>query len=61
MKEIEENEYNLNIPRYVDTFEPEKPIDIRKIQDNLNQISKEISEVDKELNQYLKKLGLNDI
>lgn len=29
MAEIEENESNLNIPRYVDTFEPEKPVDIK--------------------------------
>jgi type I restriction enzyme M protein len=28
--EMEENEFNLNIPRYVDTFEPEEPVDVKK-------------------------------
>uniref|UniRef100_UPI0025923E23 HsdM family class I SAM-dependent methyltransferase n=1 Tax=uncultured Flavobacterium sp. TaxID=165435 RepID=UPI0025923E23 len=30
MKELEENEFNLNIPRYVDTFEPEEEIDLKQ-------------------------------
>ena len=30
MDEIEENECNLNIPRFVDTFEPEEPIDVKR-------------------------------
>jgi len=30
MEEIEENEFNLNIPRYVDTFEPEEEIDLKQ-------------------------------
>lgn len=29
LPEIEENEYNLNVPRYVDTFEPEPRIDVK--------------------------------
>ena len=30
LTEVEENEHNLNIPRYVDTFEPEEPIDVNQ-------------------------------
>ena len=35
LEEIKENEYNLNIPRYVDTFEEEEPIDIAQVAKNL--------------------------
>ena len=61
LSEVEENEYNLNIPRYVDTFEEEEEIDIKAVQQELKQIDKEIAEVDKELNVYLKELGLDEI
>lgn len=42
LDEIKENEYNLNIPRYVDTFEEEEPIDI-------NEVNRQLSEVDAEI------------
>ena len=61
MSEIEENDYNLNIPRYVDTFEEEEEIDIKQVQKDLKDIDKEIAEVDKELNVYLKELGLEEL
>lgn len=61
LQEIEENEYNLNIPRYVDTFEEEEEIDIKQVQQDLKEIDKQIVEVDKELNVYLKELGLDEI
>lgn len=61
MSEIKENEYNLNIPRYVDTFEEEEEIDIKAVQQDLKEIDKQIAEVDKELNVYLKELGLEEI
>ena len=61
LQEIEENEYNLNIPRYVDTFEEEEPIDIQQVQKDLKEIDKQIEEVDKELNVYLKELGLEEL
>ena len=61
MSEIKENEYNLNIPRYVDTFEEEEEIDIKAVQQDLKDIDKQIAEVDKELNVYLKELGLEEI
>ena len=41
MEVIEENEFNLNIPRYVDTFEPEEPIDVNVALAELEQAEKE--------------------
>ena len=61
LQEVEENEYNLNIPRYVDTFEEEEEIDIKQVQQELKEIDKQIEKVDKELNVYLKELGLDEI
>ena len=58
LDEIEENDYNLNIPRYVDTFEEEEPIDLDQVQKDLNQIDDEIIEVEQEINSYLKELGV---
>ena len=61
LQEVEDNEYNLNIPRYVDTFEEEEEIDIKQVQQELKEIDKQIEEVDKELNVYLKELGLEEL
>lgn len=56
--EIRENEYNLNIPRYVDTFEEEEMIDIDKVRSNIADIEKELEEVQAQMDAYLKELGL---
>lgn len=54
--DVEENEFNLNIPRYVDTFEPEEQIDLKTaIKDFQKAISAE-NKVEKELNELLDKL-----
>jgi type I restriction enzyme M protein len=58
LDEIKENEYNLNIPRYVDTFEEEDPIDLQQVQSNIAQLKVEIAEVEKQMDAYLKELGL---
>lgn len=58
LKEIEDNDYNLNIPRYVDTFEEEEPIDLEQVQKDLNQIDDEITDVEQEIEGYLKELGV---
>lgn len=58
LKEIEDNEYNLNIPRYVDTFEEEEPIDIHQVMAEIKQLEQERAELDKEIEKYLKELGL---
>jgi type I restriction enzyme M protein len=56
--EIKENEYNLNIPRYVDTFEEEEEIDIAALQVEIDDIENELSNVRKQMNGYLKELGI---
>jgi type I restriction enzyme M protein len=58
LKEIKENEYNLNIPRYVDTFEEEEIIDLDKVKDKLKDINDAIFDKEKELSKHLKALGL---
>lgn len=57
-KEIKENDYNLNIPRYVDTFEEEDPVDMEKVSENIKDIKEELSEIETKMDEYLKKLGL---
>ena len=58
LEEIKENDYNLNIPRYVDTFEQEEFIDIEAVQKNIKEINAELEEVQKKMDEYLKALGL---
>ncbi|RZB35526.1 MAG: type I restriction enzyme M protein [Desulfobacteraceae bacterium Eth-SRB2] len=55
--EIEENAFNLNIPRYVDTFEEEEEIDIAAVKQEIEQIEAELAETRKEMNKYLEELG----
>lgn len=55
--EVKENEYNLNIPRYVDTFDPEEEVDIKKTQKEIEGLEKELVAVQKEMAGYLKELG----
>ncbi len=56
--EIKENDYNLNIPRYVDTFEEEEIVDIDVVKTNIESIEKELSDVQLKMSEYLKELGL---
>jgi type I restriction enzyme M protein len=48
-KEIEENDFNLNIPRYVDTFEEEAEIDVDAVQTEIDTLEKELAEVRKQM------------
>jgi type I restriction enzyme M protein len=57
MEELDENEFNLNIPRYVDTFEPEEEIDLKQaILEFKTTIGKETA-LDKSIDELLKVLG----
>ncbi|HCA42423.1 MAG TPA: type I restriction-modification system subunit M [Bacteroidetes bacterium] len=56
LDEIKENEFNLNIPRYVDTFEEEPEIDIKAVQKEIDELEKQIKDVQSELDKYLKEL-----
>lgn len=58
IEEVRENDFNLNIPRYVDTFEEEEPIDLEEINKLLEQDNKEIAELEAEINEQLKILGV---
>ncbi len=58
MEEIKENDYNLNIPRYVDTFEEEEEIDIKAVQASIKARDEKMAELYKQLEQDLKELGL---
>lgn len=57
-EEIEENEFNLNIPRYVDTFEEEEPVDMKATKKRIEKLEKKLSKVQKKMNDYLKELNL---
>lgn len=56
-EEIVENDYNLNIPRYVDTFEEEEEIDISAVQDEIEMLEGELISVQSKMKEYLKELG----
>jgi type I restriction enzyme M protein len=58
LNEVNENGWNLNIPRYVDTFEPEKPIDIEKIADELKSLENELPLTNDLIEDYCKQLGI---
>ena len=57
-KEIEENDYNLNIPRYVDTYEEEAEIDIVAVQQEIDALETELAKVQTKMKEYLKELGM---
>ena len=58
LQEVVENDYNLNIPRYVDTFEEEEPIDIHAVMKEIKELEAKRADLDKEIEGYLKELGL---
>lgn len=58
MKEIEENDYNLNISRYVSTAEQEEEIDLAETHQKLKGIEKDITAAKAKHNEFLKQLGL---
>ena len=60
LDEIKENDYNLNIPRYVDTFVPEEPIDLKKVAEEMKQTDEEIKQNENELLGMLKDLTSED-
>lgn len=58
LSEIEENDYNLNITRYVDTFEEEEPVDIKANLKELAELEPELQKLEKQMVEYLKELGI---
>lgn len=55
-KEIQENDYNLNIPRYVDTFEEEEEIDLMAVRKEREQLKVQLAALEDEMTGYLKEL-----
>ncbi|KAB8198606.1 type I restriction-modification system subunit M [Lysobacter maris] len=55
--EITENEYNLNIPRYVDTFEEEEEIDLVAVRREREKLKDELARLEEQMAGYLKELG----
>ena len=59
LKEIIENDFNLNIPRYVDTLDAEELIDIRAVQAEIDALEAELVEVKAKIMGHLKELNVN--
>ncbi|HBU79172.1 MAG TPA: type I restriction-modification system subunit M, partial [Muricauda sp.] len=58
LDEITENDYNLNIPRYVDTFEEEEPVDLNQVTTDLQTLEKEIGETDATIADFCQQLNI---
>ncbi|NBC56889.1 MAG: N-6 DNA methylase, partial [Bacteroidetes bacterium] len=58
LDEVAENDYNLNIPRYVDTFEEEEPVDLDQVSEDLKNLETEIAETDKAIAGYCQELNI---
>ena len=56
VEELKENDFNLNIPRYVDTFEEEEEIDIATVQQEIEQIELELMDVRAQMDEYLREV-----
>ena len=58
LDEVAANDYNLNIPRYVDTFEEEEPVDIEAVVREMKSLEDDIDETDKTIDGFCKELGI---
>lgn len=58
LTEIAENDYNLNIPRYVDTFEEEEPVDLAAVTAELKQLDADMGPIDEQIRGFCAELGL---
>lgn len=58
LNEVEKNDCNLNIPRYVDTFKEDEPIDVKAVMAEIKELEAKRDELDKEIEVYLKELGM---
>ncbi|MCF8277923.1 MAG: type I restriction-modification system subunit M [Flavobacteriales bacterium] len=58
LEEVRDNDYNLNIPRYVDTFEEEAAIDLQAISTELRQVAEALKSTDATIARYCEELGI---
>jgi len=56
--ELKENDFNLNIPRYVDTFEPEPLVDMNEVNNEITALKSGLANAEEKLSGYLQELGL---
>lgn len=61
LEQIKENDYNLNISRYISTAKPEKKIDLKEVNKNLKNVQEDIEKYTDEHNKFLEELGLDSI
>jgi type I restriction enzyme M protein len=59
LSEVAENDYNLNIPRYVDTFEEEEPVDLAAVSKELREVAEGLKVTDAILADYCKQLDID--
>lgn len=59
LAEVKENDYNLNIPRYVDTFEEEEPVDLQAVSDALVKLEGEMKVNDAKIAEFCNELGID--
>ena len=57
--EVKENDYNLNIPRYVDTFEAEAVVDLAAVSLSLRELDLKLSDADSKIADFCKELGIS--
>lgn len=58
LDEITRSDFNLNIPRYIDTFEAEDEIDIKTVQAEIEALDAELATIRAKMKGYLKELGI---
>jgi type I restriction enzyme M protein len=58
IEEIRENDYNLNIPRYVDTFEAEEQVDLTAVARELKALDADMAKLDAQIRDYCAQLGI---
>jgi type I restriction enzyme M protein len=59
LTEIEENDFNLNIPRYVDTFEEEEDIDLEEVSGEIQLLEKDLTETNQTIQSFCKELNIS--
>jgi type I restriction enzyme M protein len=57
-QELADNDFNLNIPRYVDTFEEEAEIDLKAVKKEITKLESELAAVREKMQAYLEELGV---
>lgn len=60
LQEVKDNDYNLNIPRYVDTFEEEEEIDLVAVRAEREQLKTQLAELEVQMAKYLEELGYGE-